>query len=42
MRLMDEATFPGRHMTHSSSSDYGRVGWERTYPMAWGEIYGER
>ena len=42
MRLMDEATFPGRHMTHSSSLDYGRVGWERTYPMAWGEIYGER
>ena len=41
MRLMDEANFAGRHRTHSSSADFGRVGWERRYPMPWGEIYGE-
>jgi arylsulfatase len=36
MRLMNEANFAGRHLTHSSSLDYGRVGWDRTYPMPWG------
>jgi arylsulfatase A-like enzyme len=36
MRLMDEANFAGRHYTNSSSLDYGRVGWDRTYPMPWG------
>jgi hypothetical protein len=41
MRLMEEAIFPGRHMTHSSSTEFGRVGWQRRYPMPWPEIYGE-
>ena len=41
MRLMNEVNFAGRHLTHSSSADFGRVGWERRYPMPWGEIYGE-
>ena len=41
MRSSDEATFSGRISTisHSSNPDYGRLGWERTYPMPWGEVY---
>ena len=41
MRSTDEAAFSGRVYTfsHSSSPDFGRSGWERTYPMPWGEIY---
>ena len=38
MGLMEEATFPARHLTHSSSTGFGRVGWERRYPMPWGEV----
>ncbi|NKB66112.1 MAG: sulfatase-like hydrolase/transferase [Candidatus Latescibacteria bacterium] len=37
MRLLNEANFAGRHGTHSSSADFGRVGWQRQYPMPWGE-----
>ena len=40
MGLMAEATFPARHLTHSSSSGFGRVGWERRYPMPWDEASG--
>ena len=36
MRLMEESNFAGRHLTHSSSADFGRVGWQRRYPMPWG------
>ena len=41
MRLMDEGSFSGRVYTfsHSSSSEFGRPGWERRYPMPWGDIY---
>ena len=43
MRLTDEAFFPQRTYTYSysSSPDFGRVGWERTYPMPWDQIYPE-
>ncbi|MBN1402760.1 MAG: sulfatase-like hydrolase/transferase [Anaerolineae bacterium] len=43
MRSMDEALFSRRVYTfsYSSSPDFGRVGWERTYPMPWGQIYPE-
>ena len=43
MRLMDEANFSGRVYTfsHSSNPDFGRVGWERIYPMPWDEVYEE-
>jgi arylsulfatase len=43
MRSMDEAFAERRLYTfsYSSSPDFGRVGWERTYPMPWQEIYGE-
>ncbi|MBC7237526.1 MAG: hypothetical protein H5T69_16915, partial [Chloroflexi bacterium] len=42
MRYMDEAFWPQRVYTfsYSSSPDFGRVGWERTYPMPWHQIYG--
>mgnify|MGYP005858466639 FL=1 len=43
MRSMDEAFTERRLYTYSysSSPDFGRVGWERTYPMPWQTIYGE-
>ncbi|MYE89353.1 sulfatase-like hydrolase/transferase [Candidatus Poribacteria bacterium] len=43
MRLTTEAFFPQRTYTYSysSSPDFGRVGWERTYPMPWDQIYPE-
>ena len=42
MRLIDEAFFWQRVYTfsYSSSPDFGRAGWERTYPMSWEGIYG--
>lgn len=41
MRLTDEGHFPQRvyDFSYSSSPDFGRVGWERTYPMPWGQLY---
>ena len=41
MRSANKAACAGRVCTfsHSSSPDFGRPGWERTYPMPWGEIY---
>ena len=41
MRSMGEAFFPRSVYTysHSSSLDFGRVGWNRTYPMPWHQIY---
>ena len=41
MRSADEAAFAGRVYTfsYSSSPEFGRPGWERTYPMSWNEIY---
>ena len=41
MRAMNESYFSRRVYTfsYSSSPDFGRVGWERTYPMPWGRIY---
>ena len=39
---MDEGNFAQRicpTTSHSSSSDFGRVGYERRYPMPWQEIY---
>ena len=43
MRLTDEAFFPQHIHTYSysSSPDFGRVSWERTYPMPWEQIYPE-
>ena len=43
MRLTNEAFFPQRTYTYSysSSPDFGHVGWERTYPMPWEQIYPE-
>jgi len=43
MRSIDEAFTERRLYTHSysSSPDFGRVGWERTYPMPWQTIYGD-
>ena len=43
MRLMDEAFFSQRVYTfsYSSSPSFGHVGWERTYPMPWEQIYPE-
>ena len=43
MRLTAEAFFPQRAYTYSysSSPEFGRVGWERTYPMPWEQIYPE-
>ena len=43
MRGMDDANFTQRVYTfsHSSNPDFGRVGWERTYPMSWNRIYPE-
>ena len=32
---LNETNFAGRHLTHSSSADFGRVGWQRRYPMPW-------
>jgi len=41
MRGLDEANFPERVYTfsYSSSADFGRVGWEREYPMPWERLY---
>ena len=39
---MDDGNFAQRicpTTSHSSSSDFGRVGYERRYPMPWREIY---
>ena len=36
MRSIGDSSFAGRHLTNSSSADFGRVGWERGYPMPWG------
>ena len=43
MRAIDEADFPQRVYTfsYSSSADFGRVGWERTYPMPWDQLYAD-
>jgi len=43
MHSMDEAFWSRRLYTfsYSSSPDFGRVGWERKWPMPWGEIYPE-
>ena len=43
MRAIDEADFPQRVYTfsYSSSPDFGRVGWERTYPMPWNQVYAD-
>jgi arylsulfatase A-like enzyme len=43
MRSTDRAFFAQRVYTssYSSSPDFGRVGWERTYPMPWSQIYPE-
>jgi arylsulfatase len=40
-RSLDEANFSNRvyHFSYSSSEDFGRPGWGRTYPMPWGESY---
>ncbi|MBK35942.1 MAG: hypothetical protein CME26_10500 [Gemmatimonadetes bacterium] len=38
MRFVAESAFSGRHETNSSSADFGRVGWERKYPMPWGGL----
>ncbi len=35
MRSVADSSFAGRHRTNSSSSSFGRVGWERRYPMPW-------
>ena len=44
MRSMDEAFAERRLYTFSCSSspDFGRVGWERQYPMPWGQIYPDK
>ena len=39
MRSAAEASFAGCHRTHSSSAEFGRPGWGRSYPMPWNEIY---
>lgn len=41
IRSVDEAFFERRVYTfsHSSNPDFGRPGWERTYPMTWHRIY---
>ena len=41
IRSVDEAFFERRVYTfsHSSNPDFGRPGWERTYPMTWHHIY---
>lgn len=43
MRLTDEGNFPQRvyDFSYSSSPEFGRVGWERTYPMPWTQLYPE-
>jgi len=43
MRAMNESHFSQRLYTfsYSSSPDFGRVGWERTYPMPWDRVYPE-
>ena len=43
MRSMDESYWSRRLYTfsYSSSPDFGRVGWERKWPMPWGKMYPE-
>ena len=43
MHSMSTAFFPQRVYTssHSSSPDFGRVGWARTYPMTWQQLHPE-
>ena len=39
MRSVAEASFAGCHCTHSSSPEFGRPGWDRTYPVSWSDLY---
>lgn len=41
MQSMSKALFPQRvySSSHSSNADFGRVGWERTYPMPWQQLH---
>jgi len=43
MRSTNEANFAGRVPSsgNSSSVEFGRPGWDRTYPMKWEEVYPE-